>query len=551
MVLLLVTVAAIGPRLRREFFPEVDSGAFEMTVRAASGTRLEVTEQRVAEVEQLLRETLGDDLQLVIAEVGAVADWSAAYTSNAGPMDASLKVQLKTHRSHSSQEHVRRLRERLAASPEFSDLEIGFDTGGMIRTAMNGGKSTPINIRVTGKNLPQLSAVANSLRSRVAKVDGVVDVRVLQRLDYPQYVVEVNRDRAADLGLPLPYVVKNIVAALSGSIQFNKKNFYLDPVTNGQYYVGVQYAEEDIDSLETLLDVPITSPAQDVSIPLRNLVTINRSKVPTEVVHQDLQTGIDLVMAIDGRDLGHVAEDVVATLVRCGVRQEDGSWIPYAPPNKPQARGESGNDGLSTTPASFARAKTVDSARIRMSGEYVRMQSMFKNLGGRLAMATVLIYLLLVMQFQSFRLPLVILLSVPLGLIGVVWMLYLTGTAINVQSLLGVIFMVGVVVANSVMLIEYAQNLRQTERLNAFDAIRQAACVRMRPILMTALAALLALLPMALAFGRGSEANAPLGRAVIGGLIAGLVTTLLVVPSLYAWMIRDDGPQTEPTSESV
>ncbi len=155
----------LGPNLKREFFPEVDSGAFEMTVRAASGTRLEVTEQRVAQVEECVREVVGGDLQLVMAEVGAVADWSAAYTSNAGPMDASLKVQLTADRSRSSQEHVRRLREHLAASPEFEDLEFGFDTGGMIRAAMNGGKSTPINIRVTGKNLYKLRAVAESLRA--------------------------------------------------------------------------------------------------------------------------------------------------------------------------------------------------------------------------------------------------------------------------------------------------------------------------------------------------------------------------------------------------
>ncbi len=358
----------------------------------------------------------------------------------------------------------------------------------------------------------------------MASVDGVVDARVLQRLDYPQYVVEVDRDKAADMGLPLPYVVKNVVAALNGSIQFNKKNFYIDPVTSGQYYVGVQYAEEDIESLDTLLDVPITSPKQDVSIPLRNLVTINRSTVPTEVVHQDLQTGIDLVMAVDGRDLGHVAEDVIAVLEDSGERQADGTFVPYADISK--RPGETGS--------------TMDGVRIQLSGEYVRMKSMFQNLGGGLALATLLVYLLLVTLFQSFRLPLVILFAVPLGLVGVVWTLYLTNTSVNVQSLLGVIFMVGVVVANTVLLIDCTQKLRQGERLLPPDAIRQAACLRMRPILMTALAALLALLPMALAFGKGSEANAPLGRAVIGGLVAGLVTTLLVVPCLYAWMIRED-----------
>jgi multidrug efflux pump subunit AcrB len=295
----------------------------------------------------------------------------------------------------------------------------------------------------------------------------------------------------------------------------------------------VQSAEEDLDSLATLLDVPITSPQQDVSIPLRNVVTINRSTVPTEVVHQDLRTGIDLVMAVDGRDLGHVAEDVVSALEQCGERQADGTIVPYAAiAGQPQADANPMH--------ASATGPTLAGVRVQLSGEYVRMKSMFRNLGGGLALATLLVYLLLVTLFQSFRLPLVILFAIPLGLIGVVWTLYLTDTAVNVQSLLGVIFMVGVVVANTVLLVDYTQKLRRNEGLSPIDAIRQAACLRMRPILMTALAALLALLPMALAFGRGSEANAPLGRAVIGGLVAGLLTTLLVVPCLYAWMFRAD-----------
>jgi multidrug efflux pump subunit AcrB len=538
MALLGVLLATLGPHLKREFFPEVDSGAFEMTVRAGSGTSLEVTEERVAEVEQLIRESVGEDLQLVMAEVGSVADWSAAYTPNAGPMDAAVKVQLTADRVRTSQEHVRNLRRRLGEDPRFDDLEFGFDTGGMIRTAMNGGKATPINVRVTGKDLEQLRAIAEAVREKVAEVDGVVDARILQRLDYPQYVVDIDRSRAADLGLPLPYVVKNVVAALNSSIQFNKRNFYIDPVTKGQYYVGVQYAEDDIESLDTLLNIPITSPTQGASIPLRNVVTVRRSTVPTEVVHQDLQTGIDLAMAVDGRDLGHVADDVVAVLQQFGVRQPDGTWAPFA------TVGETAEDAAAAAPAG---KKTLDGVRIRLSGEYVRMQDMFKNLAGGLVLATLLVYLLLVILFQSFRLPLVILFAVPLGLIGVVLTLYATGTAVNVQSLLGVIFMVGIVVANTVLLIDYAQNLRR-EGMTPLEAIRQAASIRMRPILMTALAALLALLPMALAHGRGSEANAPLGRAVIGGLLAGLVTTLLIVPCLYAWMVRDDKPAPEPAA---
>ncbi|MBW3541871.1 MAG: efflux RND transporter permease subunit, partial [Planctomycetes bacterium] len=506
--LLIVTLAVLGPRLKREFFPDVDAGAFELTLRAPSGTRLEVTEQRVAQVEELIRDCVGDDLALIVSEAGVVADWSAAYTPNAGPMDALVKVQLTADRRHSAQEHVRSLRRRLRQDERLRDLEFGFDAGGMIRSAMNGGKSTPLNIRVTGKDLPRLRGIAEAIQARLATVEGVVDARILQRLDYPQYVIDIDRERAADLGLPLPYVVKNVVAALNSSIQFNKRNFYIDPVSNGQYYVGVQYPESDIESIETLLNVPITSPAQQRAIPLRNLVTWRRASVPTEVVHNELATSVELVMAVEGRDLGHVAEDVTAALEDFGARQADGTWVPYA------------------------------GARIELSGEYARMQDMFRNLGGGFLLATLLVYLLLVTLFQSFRLPLAILAAVPLGLIGVVLMLFATGTAVNVQSLLGVVFMVGIVVANTVLLVESAEALRTGESLSPRDAIRLAAAIRMRPVLMTALAALLALLPMALALSRGSEANAPLGRAVIGGLVASTIVTLFVVPCAYSLIQR-------------
>lgn len=537
--LLAATLLILGPQLRREFFPEVDGGAFEMTVRAPSGTRLELTEERVADIEQVIRDTLGSDLQLVVAEVGVVADWSAAYTPNAGPMDAALKVQLTADRENSAQEHVRRLRRKFAADRRFADLEFGFDAGGLIRAAMNGGKATPITVRITGKDTAALREVAEAVRKEAAQIDGIVDARILQRLDYPQYVIDVDRTKAADLGLPLKDVMKNVVAALNGSTQFNKSNFYIDPVSKGQYYVGVQYSAGDIESIQTVLNVPITSRSQKQAIPLRNLVTIRQSTIATDIVHNNLQSGVELVMSVDGRDLGHVADDLIEVLHRFGDRQADGTWLPYAIASSPEAHRLAGQTA--------AHRETLKGARILLSGEYARMQDMFRNLGGGLALATVLVYLLLTVLFQSFRLPLIILFAVPIGLVGVVLMLYATGTAVNVQSLLGVIFMVGIVVANTVLLVDCAQTFRTQDGMSPTEAIRTAAAIRMRPILMTALAALLALLPMALALGRGSEANAPLGRAVIGGLIAGVLTTLLVVPCLYAWMTRAES-QPEPAT---
>jgi multidrug efflux pump subunit AcrB len=528
--LFVATVGGLGTRLRREFFPEVDSGAFEMYARAASGTRIEETEKRIAKVEDFVRKTVGEDLQIIISELGVVADLSAAYTPNAGPMDAVVKVQLKHEREHSAQEYVQRLRTALAMDPKFSDLEFAFDAGGMIRSAMNEGKSSPINVRLSGKNLPQARSIAEVIKREVRLIDGVVDARIIQRLDYPEYIIEVDRAKVADLKLNQTEVMKNVVAALNSSIQFHKKNFWIDPVSKNQYFVGVQYFEEDIDSVETLLDVPITGFGQDQPIPLRNIATLRRSTVPTEITHNNLQSTIDLTMGVSGRDLGHVADDVARVVARFGVSQPDGSWIPYDPDDH------------------SPNHKVIKGAMIELSGEYSRMQETFRSLGFGLILATLLIYFLMAALFKSYVTPLVILFAVPLGLVGVVAMLYLTNTAINVQSLLGVIFMVGIVVSNTVLLVDFAQNLRTQEQMSPDQAIRKAASIRARPVLMTALAAFFALIPMALALDRGSEANAPLGRAVIGGILAGLITTLFVVPCLYSLAVRDAGPQANEPS---
>jgi multidrug efflux pump subunit AcrB len=520
-VILVAVVLGLGLRLRREFFPEVDAGAFEMYVRARPGTRIEETEKRVGEVEKVLKDKLGDDLETTISEIGVVADWSAAYTPNSGPMDAVVKVQLKHDRERSAQECVQLLREYFAGNPKFGDLEFSFDAGGMIRSAMNEGKSTPINIRITGKNQEAAHQVAENIRKEVSKIDGVVDCRIMQRLDYPEYVINVDQAKASNLHLSQMDVMRNLVAALNSSISFNKKNFWIDPVTHNQYYVGVQYREEQIQSIDTILDVPITSDAQKRPIPLRNVATVEMAKVPAEVTHSTLQPTIDLVMGVHDRDLGHVADDVATVVARFGVpdKKHRGSWVPYDP--------------------SSPGHEPMKGSLIALSGEYSRMQDTFRNLGIGLVLASLLVYFLMVALFKSWLTPLVILSAVPVGLVGVVTMLFVTGTAINVQSLLGVIFMVGIVVSNTVLLVDYAQNLRRLEQLTPTEAIKKAASVRVRPVIMTALAAFFALLPMALGLGRGSEANAPLGRAVIGGLLAGLVTTLLVVPSLYSLVVKD------------
>jgi multidrug efflux pump subunit AcrB len=442
-------------------------------------------------------------------------------------MDAVVKVQLEPERKHSAQEYVDVLREGFARSPEFSSLEFAFDAGGMIRGAMNEGKSTPINIRILAKD----HKIAENIQRVVSKIDGIVDCRILQRLDYPKYIIDVDRAKAADLGLDQSDVMKNVVAAINSSIQFNKKNFWIDPVSHNQYFVGVQYPEGEIKSIETLLDVPITSPVQDRPIPLRNVVSLRRASDPAEVTHTNLQPTIDLTMGISGRDLGHVADDVAKAIDSFGNQIEPAVWAPY-------------------DPASPVK-KLIEGSKIELTGEYTRMQDTFRNLGVGLILAALLIYFLLVALFKSYITPLVILAAVPLGIAGVVIMLYLTKTAVNVQSLLGVIFMVGIVVSNTVLLVDFAKKLSVEEQLTPTEAIKRAAAVRVRPVVMTALAAFFALVPMALGLARGSEANTPLGRAVIGGLLAGLVTTLFVVPALYSLLVRDGGRGADESETSL
>ena len=422
--LLAATIVTLGPNLRREFFPEVDAGSFEMYVRARTGTRIEVTEKRIEAVEKFVRDKLGDDVETIISEIGVVADWSAAYTPNSGPMDAVVRVQLTHDRHRSAQEYVRMLREGFANGSGFTDLEFSFDAGGMIRSAMNEGNSTPLNVRITGKHLKEASLVAEAIRKEVEQIAGVVDCRIVQRLDYPQYVVTVDQAKAAASGLSQLDVMQNLVAAINSSIQYNKTNFWIDPKSHNQYYVGVQYREKNIVSLDTLKDVPITSAAQKKSIPLRNVATIRPAKVPAEITHANLLPTIDLTMGVQDRDLGHVADDVARVVGKFGVARGNGVWEPYDPVSKDR--------------------RLLEGSKIILSGEYSRMQDTFRNLGLGLLLATLLVYFLMVALFKSWLTPLVILSAVPIGLIGVILMLFLTGTALNVQSLLGVIFMVGI-----------------------------------------------------------------------------------------------------------
>lgn len=531
--LLVGTIVVFGGPLRKEFFPEVDAGAFEIAVRAPSGTRIENTEQRITEVEEFIREKISEhDLELIVSEMGVTPDWSAAYTPNAGPMDAMVKVQLRLHHSKTAQQYVDLLRKNFAADDRFQSLEFSFDSGGMVRGALNEGKSTPINVRLTGKNLRVAYDIAESIKRDVEQIPGVVDARVIQRMNYPQFTITVDRLKAAELGLTQEDIMHNVVAAANSSISFNKHNFWIDPVSYNQYFVGVSYPEQDISSLETLLNIPVTGPKQLDPVPLRSVATIARSTVPTEVTHVNIQPSIDLTMGVSERDLGHVSQDVAQVLDRFGKKHTDGTWDLYDPAS--------------------TEKETLTGAKMTLSGEYARMQDTFTNLSAGLVLAALLMYFLMVGLDKSWIVPMTVMLTVPVSLAGVLPFLYFTGTALNVQSLLGIIFIVGIKVANTVLMSDYAQELRRHEGLTPTEAIRKAASVRVRPVTMTALAAFFAMIPAALALEHGSEANAPLARAILGGLLAGEPATLFLLPVLYSLMVKDKpGTPHHPPQEAV
>ncbi len=558
LVLLVLTMA-----IRREFFPMADAGSFEIYVRAPSGTRLRVTNERIAEVEQFIRGQIPPkDIKLIVSEIGVTPDWSSAYTYNAGKMDSIVRVQLTEERKKGSYEYSDQLREAFAGEKRFHDLEFSFNAGGMIRGALNEGKTTPINIRVKGKDQKTAHRIADRIRRRVANLDGVVDCRILQRLDYPQYVIEVDRAKAADLGLTQEEVMKCVIAAFNSSIQYNKTNFWIDENNGNQYFVGVQFPQAKVESIQTLLDVPITGINQNkhdrrvavtrqpnlipglertedhgnpAPVLLSSLVKLSRGSIPTEITHQDILPTMDLQVGVtgSGRDLGHIASDIYRII--------DGHFGRLQKEKKSSQ--DTGTKWDAFDPDSEEQ-QILQGTTIELSGEYARMMQMFRNLATGLSLAVVIIYFMMVALDKSFLVPLCVLIAVPLILIGVWPALYLTKTSLNVQSLLGIIFSVGIKVANTVLMTDVAQELRKTEGLSPIQAIRKAAEMRVRPVTMTALAAFFAMIPTALALEKGSEANAPLGRAILGGLIAGEPATLFVVPALYALMIR--GNPTEP-----
>ncbi len=495
---------ALVPLLGQELFPQVDAGQFMIRVRETPGLEPAETEKTCIEIERVIQEVIPSDILVkMITNIGVLNEWPAAYTPNSGSGDAFVNIQLKdTPDRPSVLDYVAKLRPRLRN--DFPGVEFSFDTAGILSAAVNNGVAAPINVQVDGKSLEVARTIAEEVRTRVAQIEGAKDVRIQQQLDSPMYKIEIDREKAYLLGVNAGDVVKNVVTAFRSSISF-AKSFWLDPGNGNHYFVGAQYPTDKMDLRQAIEETVINPGDGRRPIQLKTLATIVRDQTPNEVTHLNITRVTDVFANVEGRDVGAVAEEVDVIL---------------------QDMRDSGK-----IPKGYA---------IHNRGEVSIMRESFKGLTFGLLLATILVYLVMVLLFRSFVDPFIVLFAVPLGFVGVIVMLLVTDTTINIQSIMGVIMMVGIVVAFSTLLVERANQLR-ARGMDVMEALVEAAVTRLRPILMTSFAAVLGLLPMALHGG----ANIPLARAVIGGVLAATVLTLFVVPAVYLLIRGRSAPRKE------
>ena len=487
-----------------ELFPQTDAGQFMVKVRATTGLRVEKTEELIARIENTIGAVVPEkERKMIISNIGILLDWPAAYTPNSGPQDAFILVQHAQHHARSTFSYVDELRKKLPE--QFPGIEFNFDTGGMLSAALNGGLPAPINIQVEGNKLEVAHEIAEKIKRYADTVRGAVDVRIQQRLDAPQINIDIDRVKAAQVGLTQEEIVKNIVTALNSSINF-APSFWIDEKNGNHYFIGAQYRENDIQSINTILDIPVTGKDQPTPVALRTVAKFSRGTAYSEINHLNITRVTDVFVNVRGRDVGSVAGAIERYIENI---KNDRSQVP-------------------------------EGYYVQMRGEVKAMRESFKSLGFGFVLAVVLVYLVMIVEFRSFLDPFIVMFAVPLGLIGVAWMLFLTHTFLSIQSMMGIIMMVGIVVSFSVLMVDFANRIlaraaEKNERRTPRDAIVEAAAIRLRPILMTGIAAVLGLTPMAIFGG----ANVPLARAVVGGILAALALVLFVVPVLYVLFKRE------------
>ena len=499
-----LTVAALGavfvasfaiyPVLGLAFFPRTDAGQFTINAKVPTGTRIEMTDQYVARIEDLIRHTVPpEDLKMIVSNIGVVPDFSSLYTTNAGPYTATIQVALNEPHGQSSFEYMDRVREAIAG--RYPEVRTFFSSGSMVDAILNMGMPAPIDVQVSSRTLPQCYGIAQNLASRFRAIAGVGEVYIPQDLNYPGIQLNVDRVHAGELGLSQKDVIDNVITALNSNYMI-APNYWVDYKTGNDYYLTVQYFEHGNSAIHNMLDlsqIPLRAPNLTQPTTLDTVVKLVHVQTPTEVDHYQIQRVTDVYVTPSGEDLGKVTDAIQQTI---------------------------------------ASAKLPENVRVNLRGMVEGMRQSFISFGEGFIISFILLFLILVAQFRSFVDPFLIMLAIPMGFIGVLIILPLTHSTLNVMSLMGVLMLIGIADSNSILIVDFAHRL-EDQGLSVADAVITACRVRLRPILMTSLATIIGMIPMAMKLGTGAEQYAPMARAIIGGLTSSVLFTIFIVPAAY------------------
>lgn len=488
--------AILLPWIGVAFFPRTDSGQIIVNLKTPPGTRIEVTEKIVQQVENIAREVVAPrDLRTIVSNIGVQPGFSSLYSTNSAQNTAFVQVALNGGRATGMYDYIERIRTRVA--DELPQVSAFYRSGGLVDAVLNMGLPAQINVQVSGSNIRRDFDIATTLAREIRAIPGVADVYIPQDIDAPALRLRMDRGRAGELGINQRETVSNLITALSSN-QMIAPSYWIDPRSGQDYMLTVQYPDTYIQSLSDLESIPLRGIGRPEGTRLGAITQIDRTVAPTSIDRYQLRRAIDVYVSLDGEDLGRVADSIDRII---------------------------------------ARTKIPDNVRVDLRGMVQGMRESFRSFGFGLILSVALLYLVLVAQFRSFVDPVLILLAVPPGIAGVVVTLFATHTTLNVQSLMGVVMLVGIAVSNSILIVEFAHRLREGG-MGVRESIISSCRVRLRPVLMTSLATIIGLLPMALKLGEGSEAYAPLARAIIGGLTVSVAFSVFLVPAGYLLVYR-------------
>jgi multidrug efflux pump subunit AcrB len=479
-------------RLGFSYFPQTDAGQFVITFKAPSGTRLVATESEVARMESLVKRIVRpDDLAIIVDNIGVDNGFSAVYTSNAAMHTGFVQVGLQPGHRIGSYEYIRKVKQQLAQ--EMPEITPFFSSGSLVDAVVSMGAPAPIDIQIAGASFDADNRVAQSIAGKLRESREIADVFEPQDIDYPSLRIDVDRLHAAKLGLTEREVLTNVITSLTSN-QMIAPNLWIDPRNGNNYFLTVQYPESQIRSIQDLRSIPLHADGAAAPTRLDMIANIERMQAPTEVDHYQIRRKLDIYVRPATENLGAAANYVNQVI---------------------------------------AKEKIPANVKVAVRGSAQAMNASFSSFAFGLYLAVILLYLILVAQFRSFTDPFVILLALPPGISGVLIALVGSGTTLNVMSLMGVVMLAGIAMSNSILIVEFAHHLRNEGR-SVQEAVIESCRVRLRPILMTSLATIIGLLPMALKLGEGSESYAPLARALIGGLTVSVLLTVFLVPAGFS-----------------